>query len=130
MDPTTALHTQLDDTIRLGTQTRAKPSAIELEALEQKIQNLRSLSRETFQEVFRDRYSEIVARLEAGEGLQVGDRKAIELLFTGEEAASLSVDSSYSYGVQELRRILEELQNAQSAEMGDALSLMRIQGLC
>ena len=130
MDPTTALHTQLDDTIRLGTQTLAKPSAIELEALEQKIQNLRSLSRETFQEVFRDRYSEIAARLEAGEGLQAGDREAIELLFTGEEAASLSADSGYSYGVQELRRILEELQRVQGAETTDVSSLLRIQGLC
>ena len=88
------MHAQLDDTIKLGTQTLAALSTLELETLEQEIQSLRSLSRETFQEVYRD------------------------------------ADSSYSYGVQELRRILEELQRVQSAEMSDASSLLRIQGLC
>ena len=54
----------------------------------------------------------------------------IELLLTGEEAASLNVDSSYNHGVQELRRVLGELQRIRGAGVSDVSSLMRIQGLC
>ena len=130
MDVATILNAQLEDTIQFGSQTLTEPSALELEALEHKIQNLRSLSREMFQDALRDRYSEIAERLEAGKGLQPGDRETIELLFTGEEAASLNAGSAYSHGVQELKRILEELQKVRGNETSDASSLMRIQGLC
>lgn len=130
MDSSASLQTHLDETIGLGTQALARSTVVDLEALEQRIEDLNRFSRELFQATNWDQYDAIASRLERGAGLQAGDREMLEILFAGKEAASLDDGIADSHGVQEMSQVLEELRKIRDAGASGTAELLRVQGLC
>jgi hypothetical protein len=130
MDSLAALQEKLGNTVDYGSRALNAQQLSELDMFDQKLRTLDSLCRESFQETLRDSYSVIASRLERGEALDGGQRKAVELLFTGEAKHYLGTENNFPDWIAELKRIMAELDGMRAAGLRNLADLMHVQALC
>lgn len=124
------LEEKLAQTVESGRPALAAPRLEAVERLDQKLRTLDALCRETFQETLRDAYEQIAGKLERGAALDSGERKALELLFTGEAMYYLKTENNFHDWIAELNRLLGELAAVQAKGLGSLADLMHVQALC
>lgn len=124
------LQHQLEQTVELGASALAEPGLEGVERIDQKLRTLDSLCRETFQDTLHDAYVLIADKLDRGEALDSGERKAVEALFTGEATYYLKTENSYQDWIAELRRLIQELAKLREGGLDSLADLMHVQALC
>jgi hypothetical protein len=124
------LQHKLAQTADLGGPALADPRVEGIERLDQKLRTLDSLCRETFQETLSDAYTHIAAKLDRGETLTSGERKAVELLFTGEATYYLKTENNFHDWIAELQRLVQELEETRAGGLNSLADLMHVQALC
>lgn len=130
MESTRAIQEQMDRAVKLGNVALASHDLQQVERLDQKLRSLDALCRELFQETLSDAYTSIAAKLDRGEALNPGERKAVELLFTGEAEYYLKTENNYHDWIAELQRLMAELQTTRESGLGSLADLMHVQALC
>jgi hypothetical protein len=121
---------KLQETVQFGRPALASPRKEAIERLDQRLRTLDSLCRETFQETLSDAYEAIADKLERGKKLNPGERKALELLFTGEATYYLKTENNFEDWISELNRLVTELDRVLSGGMESLADLMHVQALC
>jgi hypothetical protein len=121
---------KLAQTVELGAPALVEPRVEGVERLDQKLRSLDSLCRETFQETLRDAYEVIAEKLEKGEALSAGERKALELLFIGEAKYYLKTENNFRDWIEELNRLVAELESRRAEGLNSLAELMHVQALC
>jgi hypothetical protein len=130
MDTLALLQDRLERTVAFGTRALDAPALRELETLDQKLRTLDSLCRESFQETLSDAYELIAGKLERGVALDANERNAVELLFTGEAKYYLKTENNFHDWIQELQRLVGELDGKRSTGLASLADLMHVQALC
>jgi hypothetical protein len=130
MDPIAILQQKLQDTASFGARALSEPAILDIEMLEQKLRALDGLARELFQESLRETYVSIATKLERGARLDVAEREALELLFTGEAKYYLKTENNFHDWLEELRRLMEELRAVEEGGIRSLDELLHLQALC
>jgi hypothetical protein len=124
------LQDKLAHTIDVGGRALGASDLRGLERLDQKLRTLDALCRESFQETLRDAYAVIADKLDRGQTLNDGERKAVELLFTGEATYYLKTENNFDDWIHELQRLVAELDATRNAGLNSLADLMHVQALC
>jgi hypothetical protein len=130
MESTRAVQEQMDRAVELGKSALSTHDLLQVERLDQKLRTLDALCRELFQETLSDAYTSIAAKLDRAEALDPGERKAVELLFTGEAEYYLKTENNYEDWIAELRRLMAEIQSTREGGLNSLADLMHVQALC
>jgi hypothetical protein len=130
MDPIAILQDKLELTVELGDRALDARDLLGIERLDQKMRSIDSLCRETFQDTFADTYASIAAKLDRGQAIDAAERRALEVLFTGEAEYYLKTENNFNDWIDELRRLMGELRGAREDGLGNIAELMRVQALC
>jgi len=130
MDPLAMLQDRLTRTVEFGSRALGDRQTLDLEILDQKFRTLDSLCRETFQETLRDAFDVIAGKLDRGEALDASERNAVELLFTGEAKFYLKTENNFHDWIDELKRLVGELDARRAQGLSNLADLMHVQALC
>jgi hypothetical protein len=129
-DPIAILKEKIGQTVELGTRALDDRDLLEIERFDQKMRSIDAICRETFQDTFADSYSAIAAKLDRGEEINTLERKALEILFTGEAESYLKTENNFNDWLDELHRLIGELSRASDAGLETISELMQVQALC
>jgi hypothetical protein len=124
------LQDKLAQTVELGGPALSAPHVEAMERLDQKLRTLAGLCRETFQDTMADAYTHIAGKLERGDALTSGERTAVELLFTGEATYYLKTENNFDDWIEELSRLVAELERRRAEGLNSLADLMHVQALC
>jgi hypothetical protein len=124
------LQEKLAQMVELGGPALANPRLEGVERLDQTLRSLDSLCRETFQETLHDAFDVIADKLEQGEVLSSGEHKALELLFTGEAEYYLKSENNFDDWIDELNRLVGELDRLSVNGLDSLADIMHVQALC
>jgi hypothetical protein len=124
------LEDKLQQTVEFGRPALESPRMEAIERLDQRLRTLDSLCRETFQETLSGAYEVIAGKLDRGEALDSGERKALELLFTGEATYYLKTENNFDDWIIELERLVAELDSVRKHGIQNLADLMHVQALC
>jgi hypothetical protein len=124
------LQDTLEQAVELGRPALSARRIEGIEQLDHKLRTLSGLCRETFQQTMRDAYAHIVDKLERGDALTAGERTAVELLFTGEATYYLKTENNFDDWIDELNRLVAELERRREEGLNSLADLMHVQALC
>jgi hypothetical protein len=130
MNAISILQAKLDEMVAMGTDALAERDLPRIERLDQKLRSIDALCRESFQDTFADTYASIAGKLERGQAINTMERKALEILFTGEAEYYLKTENNFNDWIEELQRLMGELRAAREDGLENIAELMRVQALC
>jgi hypothetical protein len=130
MESVTVVQQQMDRAITLGEIALASHDLLQIERLDQKLRTLDAVCRELFQETLSDAYLSIAAKLEQGKSIDANERKALEILFTGEAEHYLKTENNYQDWITELNRLIAEIRRTRDGGLESLADLMHVQALC
>jgi hypothetical protein len=124
------LQDTLEQAVELGRPALSARQFEGIERLDHKLRTLAGLCRETFQQTMQDAYTHIAGKLERGDALTAGERAAVELLFTGEAMYYLKTENNFDDWIDELSRLVAELERRREEGLNSLADLMHVQALC
>jgi hypothetical protein len=72
----------------------------------------------------------IADKLERGQTLDSGERRAVEVLFTGEAEYYLKTENNFADWIVEVERLVGELERRRNGGLASLADLMHVQALC
>jgi len=121
---------QINAALNTATKAQDSPTSQNYEALNLDIQNLDSLAREAFQAKLDELFWPVLAKLEAGESLTAAEHEMLEMMVVGEAEYYVKAENDVENWKRELERLVEEIENLQTAGLDDVDTLLKVQARC
>jgi hypothetical protein len=120
----------IDRTLGSAQRSRGESSVSAFEELSRSVLALHGEARESFQKLAREQFGQLANKLERGQELNAMERQALELLIVGEARYYLKTENNFHNWLEELARLMTELQRARNAGPPEVHRLMHVQALC
>lgn len=121
---------QLEETIRIANRSLDTQSSQAYEVLDLDLRKLEALAREAFQVKINELIWPVLEKLEKGETLTTTEQEMVEMVVVGEAKYYVKSENDVDIWQNEIRRLVEEIQQFLTVGVEDVDNLMRLRALC
>lgn len=120
----------IEKLVEISEQSFRTQNSGQFQQVDMLINQLQNQAREKFQSDAMNQYGSVLRKLDAGEGLTSEEQAALELLIVGRAKYYLKEETDFNNWIDELKRLVAEIDRLKQTGDESLEGLMELQALC